>query len=188
MWGDGSVPMLPLFLLRITHVHSVFSPKQVLGRYLVGTWSVLGRFVTSHLNISVTLSAHILYSGSGNLSLRHSDIISPMPRPQLSRTFRLYNTFANNGFCGFDSCSDFIFSASQLGGKVPGFSISTRSSYMAMPTEPPPSLYERWVRLFNTPSLIALYGMVKCSSRSNVSVVPDKERCLKIKAIAALSS
>ena len=66
----------------------------MLGRYLVGAWSVLGRFVTSHLNISVTLSAHILYSGSGNPALRHSDIISPMPRPQLSRTFRLYRTDA----------------------------------------------------------------------------------------------
>ncbi len=41
---------------------------------------------------------------------------------------------------------------------------------------------------FNTPSLIALYGMVRCSSRSSVSVVPAKEGCLKMKAIAALSS
>ena len=37
-----------------------------------------------------------------------------------------------------------------------------------MPTEPPASLYDLWVRLFTTPSLIALYGMVKCSSRSRV--------------------
>ena len=57
-----------------------------------------------------------------------------------------------------------------------------------MPTEPPASLYDLCVRLFTTPSLIALYGMVKCSSRSKVSVVPDKERCLNINAIATLSN
>ena len=60
-------------------------------------------------HLEAALSAHILYSGSGNPALRHSDIISPMPRPQLSKTFCLYRTFTNNGFCGFDSCSDFIF-------------------------------------------------------------------------------
>ena len=64
------------------------------------------------------------YRLTENPALRHSDIISPIPRPQLSNTFRLYKAFANNGFCGLDSCSDFILSASQLGGKVPGFSIS----------------------------------------------------------------
>ena len=60
-------------------------------------------------HLEAALAAHILYSGSGNPALRHSDIISPMPRPQLSKTFCLYRTFTNNGFCGFDSCSDFIF-------------------------------------------------------------------------------
>jgi hypothetical protein len=40
-------------------------------------------------HLEAALSAHILYSGSGNPALRHSDIISPMPRPQLFKTFLL---------------------------------------------------------------------------------------------------
>ena len=44
-----------------------------------------------------------MYSGSGKLAFLHSESINPMPRPQLSKTFLLYNTFAIIGFCGLDS-------------------------------------------------------------------------------------
>jgi hypothetical protein len=64
-----------------------------------------------------------MYSGSGKLAFLHSESINPTPRLQLSKTFLLYSTFAINGFCGLDSCSDFIFSTSQLGGNDLGFSI-----------------------------------------------------------------
>lgn len=73
-----------------------------------------------YLKMSLISTLSALNSGSGRPAFRHSCIIRLIPRPQLSETFRLYNTFAISGFCGSELCSDFNFATFHPNGNVPG--------------------------------------------------------------------
>ena len=82
-------------------------------------------------------------------------------------------------------CGFIISSRVKPAGRVPRFSISTRSSYIAMLTKPDGESYNLCARAFRRHSLKALYGIVRDSTRSGCpsTNVPDIFRCLKRNAI-----
>lgn len=117
--------MLSLFRLSDTSVSDdLIVPDKLCGSYVV----LVGLLMEAYLKINIITFPETLNSGFGRLAFSHSSIIRLMPRPQLSKTLRLYSTLAISGICGWDSCSVKNLFISHPFGNVPGFSISIRSS------------------------------------------------------------
>lgn len=124
MWGDGSVPMPPLFLYgQLTLIQYFHQSKDlvgawsVLGRCLVGAWSVCN-LTFEYQRYTVRPYPVFRFGQSGFATLGHHQSYAASPAFQ---NLPLVQDIGQQWICGFDSCSDLIFSAFQSGGKVPGF-------------------------------------------------------------------
>ena len=86
------------------------------------------------LNVIQTNNPSVPYSGSGKPTFLQASIILFTPVPQLSKKAVLNSASAIIGFCGYERCGSLMVSTVSSLGRCPVFSISTRSSKMAMPT------------------------------------------------------
>ena len=132
--------------------------------WLYGELAWLYGCMVARLNVTHTNVAFWLNSGSARFASRHASIIRPTPLPQFSKNVVLNSTSAMMGFGGYEWWESLIVSTGNSSGRWPVFSISTRSSYMAIPTELLVLWKRRWQRAFVNASRSASAGISSISS------------------------
>jgi len=165
---------------------SLLPTSSQLSPDLVTTWSLLSPdLVTALRKTILTKPPFSSYSGSSTPCALQASTILLTPEPQLSKYDDLKSTSAISGLYGYEACALFIVSGVSASGNLPGFSISTRSSYIAMLGV---KLYFSsclWHRAFVKASLNASAGISNCSSFLKPTIFPLCDRCLNKNAIPA---